>query len=128
METLLGNSEELTMNLSGNGLGGTQAPGGGNVTAKPRGASEWYPSEGAPLSLHAQRVGSKFDQSGGSRFGVEYPSGGLSQVDTTSLLRERELVLKLHEILASPLGEPVARIVEETYRLLPQPRVSASYE
>jgi transcriptional regulator with XRE-family HTH domain len=33
--------------------------------------------------------------------------------------RERELALKLHELLASPLGEGVARIVEESYRLLP---------
>ncbi|HEV3121530.1 MAG TPA: helix-turn-helix transcriptional regulator [Isosphaeraceae bacterium] len=33
--------------------------------------------------------------------------------------RERELAVKLHELLASPLGEGVARIVEESYRLLP---------
>jgi hypothetical protein len=36
--------------------------------------------------------------------------------------RERELAWKLHELLASPLGEAVARIVEETYRMLPQSR------
>ena len=127
METLLGNSEESTMNLSGNGLGSAQPAGGPNVASKPRGVSEWYPSEGAPL-LHAQRGASKFDQGNGSRFGVEYPSGNHGQVDAASLLRERELVLKFHDIRASPLGEPVARIVEETYRLLPQARVTAPYE
>jgi transcriptional regulator with XRE-family HTH domain len=35
------------------------------------------------------------------------------------LARQRELARKFHELLASPLGEGVARIVEETYRLLP---------
>jgi transcriptional regulator with XRE-family HTH domain len=33
--------------------------------------------------------------------------------------RERELAKKLHELLNSPLGEGVARIVEESYRMLP---------
>ncbi len=33
--------------------------------------------------------------------------------------RERELERKLHELLASPLGDGVARIVEESHRLLP---------
>jgi hypothetical protein len=33
--------------------------------------------------------------------------------------RERDLTKKLHELLASPLGEGVARIVEESYRMLP---------
>jgi transcriptional regulator with XRE-family HTH domain len=33
--------------------------------------------------------------------------------------RERDLTRKLHELLASPLGEGVARIVEESHRLLP---------
>jgi transcriptional regulator with XRE-family HTH domain len=34
-------------------------------------------------------------------------------------LRETEMLLKFKEILASPLGESVGRIVEESYRLLP---------
>lgn len=33
--------------------------------------------------------------------------------------RERDLERKFHELLTSPLGESVARIVEESYRLLP---------
>ena len=126
METLLGNPEEIPGSLASQGMNGMPVQPGSMPSAKPR-LTEWFPSEGAPLSLHNQRLGSKFDQAGSSRFGVEYGSAGLAQVDATSVLRERELVLKLHEILASPLGEPVARIVEETYRLLPQ-RVTASYE
>jgi len=37
--------------------------------------------------------------------------------------RERDLTKKLHELLASPLGEGVARIVEESYRMLPMYQV-----
>jgi transcriptional regulator with XRE-family HTH domain len=33
--------------------------------------------------------------------------------------RERDLTRKLHDLLESPLGEGVARIVEESHRLLP---------
>lgn len=33
--------------------------------------------------------------------------------------RETEILLKLREVLASPLGESVSRIVEESYRMLP---------
>ena len=39
-------------------------------------------------------------------------------------LRETEMLLKFKEILASPLGESVGRIVEESYRLLPIMRIS----
>jgi transcriptional regulator with XRE-family HTH domain len=38
--------------------------------------------------------------------------------------REREVELKLRELLASPLGESVARIVEESHRLLPVHRLA----
>jgi hypothetical protein len=55
-----------------------------------------------------------------SRFGVEYklsPNGM-----ENGLGRERDLVSKLHELLESPLAESIARIVEETHRLLPVAR------
>ena len=59
-----------------------------------------------------------------SRFAVE-TSPLLSQMhDLMVVPRERELAWKLHELLTSPLGEGVARIIEETYRLLPHPRSS----
>lgn len=59
------------------------------------------------------------------RSGEPYPS--TSPQDETSEAglgyrvqpRERDLTKKLHELLASPLGEGVARIVEESYRMLP---------
>ena len=43
---------------------------------------------------------------------------------SSTAMRERELERKFRELLSSPLGESVARIVEESYRLLPD-RVEA---
>jgi transcriptional regulator with XRE-family HTH domain len=41
--------------------------------------------------------------------------------DVPAPLRLGELERKFQELLASPLGEGVARIVEESYRILPKP-------
>ena len=40
--------------------------------------------------------------------------------------RERELERKFHALLASPLGEGLARILEESYRLLPRAYIDSS--
>jgi hypothetical protein len=42
--------------------------------------------------------------------------------DTMNVARERELAWKLHELLVSPLGEGIARILDESHRMLPQTR------
>lgn len=112
METLLGHIEAGTTLAAVAG-----AVAGSPVNRTARSSADWYPTEGAPLSLHSPRNGSKYEN-GDSRFGVEYPT-----LDVP-IVRERELLSKLHELLASPLGEPIARIVEESYRLLPVTRVS----
>jgi transcriptional regulator with XRE-family HTH domain len=111
-ETLLGHGEA------------SQA--GASVPASPAGApgprvlSDWVPSEGAPLASAGVRLSGRVDHGEANRFGVEYGAGH----DATSAGRERELTRKFHELLASPYAEPVARIVEETFRLLPQVRVA----
>jgi hypothetical protein len=56
-----------------------------------------------------------------ARFGVE----AQSTPEPLLAARERELAWKLHELLGSPLGEGIARIVEESHRLLPQMRASS---
>ena len=105
METLLGHPDVA----NGNGAGG--------ATKGTRGVTEWLPSEGAPLSIHVPRPNSKHEDLTASRFGIEY---ALNSVEGNAMFtRERELVSKLHELLASPLAEPIARIVEESHRLLP---------
>jgi hypothetical protein len=100
-----------------------------NPTAPPhrsRGVSEYFPNEGTPLSPLPHRALSKYDSkdSAGGRFGVEYSPAP----DIALMGRERDLMQKLHELLASPFGEAMARIVEESYRLLPQARVAGGYE
>jgi hypothetical protein len=59
-----------------------------------------------------------------ARFGLDTPAMTAPVLDLSSPQREREreLAWKLHELLSSPLGEGVARILEESYRLLPQKR------
>ncbi len=82
-------------------------------------SSEWYPAEGAALTAHTPRPIGKFDGSDGARFAVEH----VAPMEHGVLTRERDLAAKLHELLASPFGEAVARILEETYRMLPQAHV-----
>jgi transcriptional regulator with XRE-family HTH domain len=43
----------------------------------------------------------------------------LADSRSAAILRENEMVYKFKELLASPLGESVGRIVEESYRMLP---------
>jgi transcriptional regulator with XRE-family HTH domain len=47
--------------------------------------------------------------------------------EPTSIVRTGELDRKFHEVLASPLGEGVARIVEETHRILPHALAEAGW-
>jgi hypothetical protein len=67
-----------------------------------------------------------------SRFAVssqEVPAPIAASVPTSSpvmlSVRDHELTRKFHELLASPLGEGVALIVEESYRMLPLLRHSS---
>jgi transcriptional regulator with XRE-family HTH domain len=113
METLLGNdaAAALAQQASASIMGATG-----------RAASAWLPVEGAGLAANGHRA-ARYEGSE-TRFGVEYAA----TPDAQAHARERDLVKKLHELLATPLGDPVARIVEETYRLLPQARMAASYD
>jgi transcriptional regulator with XRE-family HTH domain len=111
MESLLGHGE------AGKAGHGTQP-----VTAsrKTRTQSGWIPAEGGPLAVPPGRSGPTFGTTDDSRFAVEsqaIPQGGLTEGTVTSA-RELEITRKLREVLASPLGEGVALIVEESYRLL----------
>ena len=122
METLLGHPEaSLKAQSSGNVFANGPAP-----QPRPRAmAPEWYPSEGAALAPIGPRGLAKYEGAdGGPRFAVDH----IADNDHGPLGRERELSVKLHELLASPFGEAVARIVEETYRMLPQARVAGGFE
>lgn len=118
METLLGHSDN-----------GAAAAAAGR---RGRGQGEWVPAEGGALALPAQRPSATVENLDGSRFAVEAPVTVPAPVTAASApaeglipQRERDLAWKLHELLASPLGEGIARIVEESYRLLPRTRHQA---
>jgi len=95
----------------------------------PRPQSEWIPSEGSPLTVPSIRATlssiSTIENPDGSRFGVETPlppSPGPAPSERRHTARDRELAWKLQELLSSSLGEGIARIIEESYRLLPPSR------
>ncbi len=95
------------------------------ASRKARTQSGWMPAEGGPLAVPSSRPGATFGTMDDSRFAVE--SQDVPQtvlVDGITSARAHELTRKLHEVLASPLGEGVALIVEESHRLLPMIRSS----
>ena len=58
------------------------------------------------------------------RFSVESAAPAKSNSRDSIYLREGELMSKLHDLLHSPIGESVARIVEELHASLPRSRPS----
>jgi transcriptional regulator with XRE-family HTH domain len=114
--------------LLGHGEAGKSAQGahpGAASSRKARTQSGWIPGEGGPLTVPSSRQGPTFGTNDDSRFAVEAQDLAGSYVEVPVSSREHELARKLHELLASPLGEGVALIVEESYRLLPQMRSSS---
>jgi transcriptional regulator with XRE-family HTH domain len=100
-----------------------------SASRKVRNQADWIPSEGGPLTISTTRPGLTFGTTDDARFAVEAPSVPVPPPALADGLmvspREHELARKLHELLASPLGEGVALIVEESYRLLPLIRSSS---
>lgn len=72
----------------------------------------WSNPETASLPVRIESM------TGPARFRIEEPS---------SNARHGEIDRKFHELLASPLGEGLARIVEESYRILPRPVAEARW-
>jgi transcriptional regulator with XRE-family HTH domain len=89
-----------------------------------RESTEWYPTEGAPLTLPPSRPGTTTEDHAGSRFAVENQMRVAPTTEWLNSARERELTGKLHRLLESPLAEGVARILEDAYRLLSYTRSS----
>jgi len=59
-----------------------------------------------------------------SRFTVEPPMASRVNVHDSIFVREGELMSKLHDLIHSPIGDGVARIIEELHTLLPRTRSS----
>lgn len=113
METLLGHTE-----ASNGALSRPSRPvATGGPSSWSRGADDWYPAEGTPMTTSNGRHAPRFESSDHHRYAGEYSAIGY---ESNTNGRERELLTKFQELLGSPFGDAVARIVEETYRLLPQ--------
>ena len=110
MDTLLGHGEPPRPSHAGASA----------ATRPSRGGGEWIPAEGGPLTV-LPSLATPVEAADPARFAVEAPAGP----DLASSTRERELASKLHDLLASPLGDGIARIVEDAHRLLPQIRASS---
>jgi transcriptional regulator with XRE-family HTH domain len=113
---------EVSMDsLLGHGEASRQPQTASAATARrTRSGGEWIPAEGGPLTVLPSRAPA-VEAADPARFGIEAQSTS----EPPLAARERELAWKLHELLGSPLGEGIARIVEESHRLLPQMRASS---
>jgi transcriptional regulator with XRE-family HTH domain len=87
-----------------------------------RGAYDWVPSEGGPLAMPSGTSFTELSDEKESRFAVEAPLTSKSNGHESIFLREGELMSKLHDLIHSPLGDGVARIVDELHVLLPRSR------
>jgi transcriptional regulator with XRE-family HTH domain len=91
-----------------------------------RGLYDWAPSEGGPLTL-PNGTGVKTVALANveeSRFAVDTEIAVNSNGHDAMFLREGELMSKLHDLLHSPIGDGVARIIEELHGILPRSRSS----
>ena len=97
-----------------------------NGLRHPRSFYDWAPSEGGPLSMpngagvKAVSIGSLEE----SRFAVDAEMPMKANGHESMFLREGELMSKLHDLLHSPMGGGVARILEELHGILPRSRSS----
>ncbi len=93
---------------------------------RPRGLYDWVPSEGGPLSIpngtgvKAVSIASVEER----RFTVDAEIAIKSNGHDSIFLREGELMSKLHDLIHSPIGDGVARILEELHGILPRSRSS----
>ena len=93
--------------------------------------NDWIPDEGGPLSIppsnsllgnHRHLVSLEDPRVEQSRSGVEGPRrSGVAGVDNL-VMREGELMSKLRDLLHSPLGAGIARIVDELHLVVGRSR------
>ncbi len=99
--------------------------------ARGREFADWIPAEGGPLSFPAGNPHASMyspyatlseTRAEEPRFSAEPQRKSASMNFDPLLLREGELMSKLHEILRSPLGAGAARIVDELHQMVAKSR------
>jgi transcriptional regulator with XRE-family HTH domain len=118
MEDLLGFEDQPDQTISPSDRTG--------LPRRPRGIYDWVPSEGGPLAMPG---GASFNplsvtSADESRFAMEPQISSKVNGHDAIFIREGEMMSKLHDLLHSPIGDGVARIVEELHTLLPRTRSS----
>jgi transcriptional regulator with XRE-family HTH domain len=117
MEDLLGFDEQIEPAVAH-----AEQPG----LRRPRGLFEWAPAEGGPLSIPngsgVRPISIATVEE--SRFAVESEIPAKSNGHEAIYLREGELMSKLHDLLHSPIGTGVVRILEDLHGMLPRARSS----
>jgi transcriptional regulator with XRE-family HTH domain len=101
-------------------------------TGRARDLAEWIPSEGGPLALpshpsfpgHSPLGSREETRSDEARSAGEpaTPRFRASAAPEMLVTREGELISKFREVLHSPLGPGIARIVDELHLMLPRAR------
>jgi transcriptional regulator with XRE-family HTH domain len=99
------------------------------LSTRRREIGDWIPSEGGPLALpagtqpatHSPYPGLESDRPDESRFAVESQRRPAPAYETL-LMREGELMSKLHDLLHSSLGTGIARILDELHTMIPRNR------
>lgn len=83
---------------------------------------DWIPAEGGPLTIpgNANFKGRTASDGEDSRFAVQTAIHPKTNSHDALYLREGELMSKLHDLIHSPMGDGVARLVEELHSLLPR--------
>lgn len=98
----------------------------GSTGYSTRGVSHWIPGEGGPLALpstmHAPAIRHHDEPREHARPAAEHnPPPALASHESV-LHREGELMSKLHDLLHSPVGAAVARVLDELHGMVPRPR------
>ena len=123
MDDLLGHAESAP-------LAGVRSPHDqiASVT-RGRGFADWIPAEGAPLTLPSAgsqtkpraQFAHKDDERGDD---VRYTGARERRTPAVVidglLMREGELMSKLHDLLHSPMGSGIARIIDELHQMAPK--------
>ena len=99
--------------------------------ARGREFADWIPADGGPLTfsagnshagMHSPYATLSETRAEEPRFSVEPQRKSASMSFDSLLLREGELMSKLHEILRSPLGAGAARILDELHQMVAKNR------
>jgi transcriptional regulator with XRE-family HTH domain len=99
------------------------------VITRGREMSDWIPAEGAPLTLpttglhtkpRAQFAHMDDDRGDDARFAGDRDRRTPAIVFDGLLMREGELMSKLHDLLHSSMGSGIARIIDELHQMAPK--------